>query len=105
MLRLTRRIGIIPKQPSKPFDTSVRYGYNLHELRDIAKSLWHESGADLSVCDFCMGHVVDSLGYDKIFTLSPDYAVNEFNKAQSYLNILSSSQKPEVLIEKKKISS
>jgi len=102
MLRIGRRIGIIPAQPKKSFDRSVRYGYNLHEMRDVAKSLWHESGADLLVCDFCMGHSVDQLGYDKVYTLSPDYAVKEFSKALSHLNILSSTQRPEVLIEKER---
>ena len=46
-----------------------------------------ESGADLSVCDFCMGHVVDALGYDKIYTLSPDYAVKQFKQTESHLSI------------------
>jgi len=86
MLRLGRRIGVIPNQ-SKAFDTSVRYGYNLHEMRDVAKSLWHESGADLLVADFCMGHTVDALGYDKVYQLSPDYAVRQFKAAEPYITL------------------
>jgi len=86
MLRLNRRIGVVPGQP-KAWDHGVRYGFNLHEMRDVAKSLWHESGADLLVADFCMGHTVDPLGYDKIYTLSPDYAVRQFKQAEPYLTL------------------
>jgi hypothetical protein len=89
MLRQARKLGYIPKHQHKPYDTGVRYGFNPHEMRDVAKSLWHESGSDLLVCDFMMGHIVDALGYDKIFTLSPNYAVKEFKKAEPYLNIIS----------------
>lgn len=56
-------------------------------MRDVAKSLWHESGADLSVCDFCMGHIVDKLGNDKIHALSPNYAVKQFKQTESHLSI------------------
>ncbi|WP_455277234.1 hypothetical protein [[Eubacterium] cellulosolvens] len=87
-VRHLRKMGFVPRNQSS-FDTGKRYGLNLHEFRDVAKSLWHESGADLLVCDFCMGHTVDAMGYDKIYTLSPDYAVKEFKKAESYLNIIS----------------
>jgi len=86
MLALSRRIGIVPRQP-KAFDKSARYGYNLHEMRDVAKSLWHESGADLLVADFCMGHTVDALGYDKVYQLSPDYAVRQFKTAEPYITL------------------
>jgi hypothetical protein len=86
--RHLRKMGFVPRMKSS-FDTSIRYGLNLHEFRDVAKSLWHESGADLLVCEFCMGHTVDAMGYDKIYTLSPDYAVKEFKKAEAYLNIIS----------------
>ena len=86
MLRLGRRIGVVPGQP-KLGDHGIRYGYNLHEMRDVGKSLWHESGADLLVAELAMGHTVDALGYDKIYTLSPDYAVRQFKIAEPYITL------------------
>jgi hypothetical protein len=80
-----RRVGVIPGEVGK--STSVRYGYNIHKMRHLARSLWHESGADISVAEFMMGHTIDKLGYDNIMTLSPSYAVKEFKKAEPFLSI------------------
>ena len=41
---LCRRIGLIPKKQGR--GTGTRYGYPVHEMRDLARSLWHQSGAD-----------------------------------------------------------
>ncbi len=90
MVRLCRRIGVVSREIPKT--KGIRYGFNLHEMRDVSKSLWHESGADLNVWKFCAGQTVDPLGYDKIYTLSPDFAVKEFKKAEPYLNIISKTQ-------------
>jgi hypothetical protein len=61
-------------------------------MRDVARSLWHESGSDLSVAEFCMGHSIAKMGYDKIMTLSPDYAVKAFLKAEPFLSLLESGR-------------
>lgn len=36
-----------------------------------------------------MGHTVDPLHYDKIYTLDPEWVKNEYRKALPYLNIIS----------------
>ena len=99
-LRLIRRFGLIQKDAAK--NSGARYGYNIHEFRDVSKSLWHESGADLNVWKFLAGQTVDPLGYDKIYTLSPDYAVKEYKKAESYLNLLSFKKLSDINIDRKK---
>ena len=63
-IRLARRMGVIPTEPAKTIQ--MRYGINAHEMRDVVRSLWHESGADETVADFMLGHTIDSLGYNKI---------------------------------------
>jgi hypothetical protein len=80
-------------------NSGVRYGFNIHEFRDVARSLWSESGANTNVAEFCMGHTVDPLGYDKIYTLSRDFAVKEFLKAQPYLSLIETER---ITVEKTK---
>jgi len=54
----------------KGFGTkATRYGYNLHELRDLARSLLEKAKADnfnVSSAEYWMGHSVDPLFYNKI---------------------------------------
>jgi len=83
--RLGKRVGYVP---SKVGNRGSRYGFNPHEMRDIARSLWHQSGADRDVAEFMMGHTVDPLRYDKIYTLDPTWVQDEYRKALPYLNIL-----------------
>jgi len=83
---LTKRIGLVPK---KRGPIGSRYGYNPHEMRDLARSLWHQSGADRDVAEFIMGHNVDPLKYDKIYTLDPNWVKEQYRKALPYLNIIS----------------
>ena len=88
-MRLCRRIGLVPKQRGQH---GIRYGYNPHEMRDIAKSLLHtnakKDGFDMDCCDFWLGHTVDKLGYDK-FMLDQEYVRKQYQIAERYLNILS----------------
>jgi hypothetical protein len=90
-LRLTRRIGIIPK---KRGSVGTRYGYNAHEMRDIAKSFLHthakKDGFDMDCCEFWLGHTVDELGYDKFFQ-DQEYVKKQYLIAEKYLNILTGS--------------
>ena len=58
-------------------------------MRDLARSLWHQSGADKDVAEFIMGHIVDRNKYDKIYTLDPEWVKDEYRKALPYLNIIS----------------
>jgi len=88
-LRLTRRIGLVPKRKGI---VGSRYGYNAHEMRDIAKSLLHTSakaqGFDMDCCEFWLGHKVDPLGYDK-FHNDQEYVRKQYLIAEKYLNIIS----------------
>jgi len=67
----------------------IRYGVNPHEMRDLMKSRWHVSGADLAVCDFMMQHEIDPNLYDKFMKLEPWYPIQEYRKALVWLNVLS----------------
>jgi len=87
--RLSQRVGYVSR---KRGDLGVRYGFNPHEMRDIARSLWHQSGSDRDVAEFLMGHNVDPLRYDKIYTLDPEWVQSEYLKALPYLNLLSSER-------------
>jgi len=88
-LRLIRRIGLIPR---KKGPVGSHYGYNPHEMRDIAKSLLHthakKDGFDMDCAEFWLGHTVDPLGYDKFYN-DQEYVRKQYLIAEKYLNILS----------------
>jgi len=84
-LRKLRRCGfIVPRKGGG----SIRYGKNLHEIRDVFKTRFHKSRADLSAADFFMGHDVDPLEYDKVFR-DKEYGRQQYEDAEPWLNILS----------------
>lgn len=75
-------------------NVSARYGYGLHELRDLARSILEKAKADkfnVSSAEHWMGHMVDPLFYNKIWKLDPEYNLNQYKIAEKYLNILSRS--------------
>jgi integrase len=90
-LRLTRRKGYVPK---KEGHVGSRYGYNTHEMRDIARSLLHVRGHadnfDLDCAEFWMGHTsqLDPNKYDK-FYMDQEYMRAQYKLAEKYLNIIS----------------
>jgi len=88
-LRLTKRVGLIPKNSGK---RGVQYGFGCHEMRDLAKSLLHtqakKDGFDMDCCEWWLGHTVDKLGYDK-FMLDQEYMRKQYLVAEKHLNILS----------------
>jgi integrase len=75
----------------------VRHGKNIHEMRDVWRSLWSKSPADHRVAEYIMGHVVDPLGYDKSFD-DEGWTRKEYFKALPMLQVLSSGR-PFGLIE------
>jgi hypothetical protein len=88
--QLTRRVGLIPEE--RAHDSGTRYGYNTHEMRDVARSLLHTKGKhdgldDLAI-EFFMGHEVDPLHYNK-FYLDREYMIQQYRIAEPYLNIIS----------------
>ena len=89
--RLSWRVGLISKKRGEP---GVRCGFNCHEMRDLARSVWHQTGADRDVAEFMMGHTVDPLRYDKIYVLDPRWVQVEYRKALPYLNLLTERRQP-----------
>lgn len=71
-------------------DTSNRYGYNPHEMRDLFRTQWEYSPAKGIVAEFMMGHIVDPLGYNKAM-MNENFVLNELILATPYLNIISSN--------------
>lgn len=86
--RHLKKLGIIKLKKEGP---GTRYGKNLHEIRDVFRSLWEKSSAKGSVAEFCMGHVVDPLEYNKAHR-DESWTRQEYDKALQYLNIMSSGK-------------
>lgn len=61
---------------------------NVHNLRDLFKTRWHKSGADILAADFHMGHLTDPNDYDRFFD-DLDYTKKQYLIAEPYLNLIS----------------
>jgi integrase len=81
--RKLRKLGIIPRKSAGV----QRYGRGLHNLRDVFRTLWSQSGAAGQIAESMMGHVVDKLGYDRSYE-NGDYVNEQLEIAAPYLNIL-----------------
>lgn len=88
-IRLLERLRYVKRGG---MDSSRRYGYNLHEFRDVARTLLHlkgkSEGLDMECVEFWMGHITDPNNYDK-FYLDEDYVKKNYRMAEKHLNILS----------------
>lgn len=88
-LRLLERLKFIKRGGGS---SSKRYGYNLHEIRDVARTLLHlqgkKDGLDLEVIEFIMGHIPDPNQYDK-FYMDREYTMEQYRLAEKHLNIMS----------------
>jgi len=92
-LRQLRNLGLIPKvSPGR--GTGVRYGKNVHELRDLFRTRWEKSPATGTTAEYLMGHIVDPLEYNRAHR-DFNYVRSEYVKAERWLNILSDD--PEVV--------
>jgi len=91
-LRLTRRINLIPSKPGH--GKNLRYGFNLHEFRDVATTELHvkakSRGMDMDCVKFWCGQVgqLDPLKYDKFFK-EQEYVEKQYVIAEPFLNIIS----------------
>jgi hypothetical protein len=94
-LRLLEALGFVRRGGRDP---SRRYGYNLHEFRDAARSLLHtkakKDGLDMDCVEFWMGHEVDPNNYDKFYT-DKEYVLKHYRIAEKYLNIISGPRSAE----------
>jgi hypothetical protein len=71
----------------------TRYGYNVHNTRDLAISLLNTvSGVNPQVVNFWAGHGVDRLGYNQFWTVNPSYVEEQYRLAEQYLNLTSNWQ-------------
>jgi len=66
-------------------------GKNPHEMRDLFRSMWEKSPAKGSVAEFCMGHVIDPLEYNKAFR-DDEWVRDQYLNAEPWLNIISSGR-------------
>ncbi len=89
MLRLAKRSSLVPANAKG--GKYSRYGFNPHEMRDVAATEWARAGGPKAVSDFFMGHVVDPLGYDKSPTI-PEYSAEQFKKIEPYLSLIESTR-------------
>jgi hypothetical protein len=76
---------------STPF-FSRALGYNLHELRDVARSVLEkakEENFNTNSAEFWMGDNVDALFHNKIWKLDPAYNLMQHQIGEKHLSILS----------------
>ena len=98
------KLGLIPR---KKGDKYARYGMNLHEWRDVAKTfvrtMYKKTGFmiegrtidfDNLAIEFFMGHEVDPLQYDKFYE-DLEYTRRQYLIIENRLNILSKDPKVE----------
>ncbi len=89
-LRHLHQLGIINRDENTE-GRRKRYGVNLHEMRDVYRTLWEKSPAAGSAAEFFMGHVVDPLGYQKAAN-DESWTLSQYEVASPWLNILSSER-------------
>jgi len=80
--RLGRRVQLIEYRGK---GLGNRYGYSLHQLRDVLVTQWNTSPADKTVVDYLLGHQVNRneyLQYGKV----EDYLLKEYRKAEPFIS-------------------
>lgn len=98
---LTRKLGFLPRRRGDR--KSIRYGFNPHNIRDVAKSLVHRAKEkehedimpgvkllfDMDCVEFWMGHPakIDPNKYDQFYE-DIEYVQRQYRIAEKYLNIL-----------------
>jgi hypothetical protein len=89
-LHMMRHMGKIPKRKGP---IGSRYGYNLHEMRDVATTYLHvqakAEGLDMDCVKFWCGQVgqIDPLKYDKFYK-EKEYTRAQYLIAEKHLNII-----------------
>ncbi len=89
-IRIMRRLKFVPKMGHAK---NLRYGYHLHEMRDVATTELHVRakgrGLDMDCVKFWCGQVgqLDRNKYDKFYK-EQDYVRDQYKIAEPFLNIL-----------------
>ena len=87
-LRLLERLKYIKRGGGK----DKRYGLNLHEFRDVARTMLEfqgkRDGLNSLAVEFFMGHDIDPNEYTK-FHKHPEETLKEYRIAEKHLNIIS----------------
>ncbi|MCX6654668.1 MAG: hypothetical protein NTY03_06055 [Candidatus Bathyarchaeota archaeon] len=65
----------------------IRFGKNVHEIRDTYRTLAAKAHADRDIAEFLMGHVIDRLGYNKAMN-DRDWVKSEYQKFSNAFNVL-----------------
>ncbi|MBU0847312.1 hypothetical protein KKH23_09040 [Patescibacteria group bacterium] len=84
-----KRLGLYKEDPTQGI--SIRYGKNVHEMRDVFRSLYAKSGRAPEVVEFLMGHQVDKLDYNKAH-LDDSWVLKEYKRALPMFQIMSSGR-------------
>jgi len=86
-LALLRKAKLIPKPLGK---RSTRYGFGVHNSRDLAISLLSTvPNLKEFVVEFWVGHDIDPNHYRDLHNLQPQFAMDQYRLAEPHLNILS----------------
>ena len=99
------RMGII--DTTQPRDSSTRYGFGMHDMRDEAKTLLHvkalRKGLDMDCVKLWMGDIgdIDRNKYDK-FMRERDYVREQYLIAEPWLNIISNPNPDLAAVENEK---
>ena len=87
-MRLARRAKLpgLPSERGK--NSGIRYGYNVHNTRDLAIShLMEVPNLKETVVEYWAGHEIDPLQYRDL-TLKPKFVEDQYRLAAPYLNIM-----------------
>ena len=87
-LRLLRHAKYIPDE--RTHDPGNRYGFGVHNTRDLAISeLCTVPGFNVMCADFMAGHDIDPLKYKEFYKTKPQYLEDQYRLAVPNLNLLS----------------
>jgi hypothetical protein len=92
-IRTMRHLKFVPRMGHSK---NLRYGFHLHEMRDVATTQLHVNakgrGLDMDCVKFWCGQVgsIDRNKYDKFYK-EQDYVLQQYKIAEPYLNILTGS--------------
>ncbi len=82
--RKMEQLGFI--QRDKNGTPGSRYNKNPHQIRSLFRTQWSKSRVNPDVGEYFMGHVVDSLDYNRVHD-DREYRIAEYRKAVPYLDL------------------